>query len=120
VTFRPASPKESSVSAELDEQGNYTAVLPVGEVQVCIDNRELEERPPLGGALGANLPLTEEVRKKLGGQAPPAASKSAEVGLKKSSARYIAIPSRYYTVEGSGLQFTVSRGDQKHDIELTP
>jgi hypothetical protein len=121
VTFRPANPRENSVSADLDEQGNYTAVLPVGEVQVCIDNRELEERPALGGTLGANLPLSEEVRKKLGrGQAPPAAPKSAEVGPKKSPARYVAIPSRYYTVEESGLQFTVSRGDQKHDIELTP
>src|SRR5205807_1020611 len=37
VLFRPADPKLNSVSAELDEQGNYQAFLPTGEVQVSVD-----------------------------------------------------------------------------------
>ena len=48
VTFRPADPRQNSVSAEIDRQGNYQAVLPAGEVKVCVDNRELEPPPRIG------------------------------------------------------------------------
>jgi hypothetical protein len=122
VTFRPANPKANSVSVALDEQGNYTAVLPVGEVQVSVDNRELEQRPSLpSGGLKPNLPLSEDARKKLGRDKPGSeASKSTTGEPKKSPGKYIALPSKYYTAEESGLQFTVKPGSQKHNIELTP
>jgi hypothetical protein len=119
VTFRPADPKQNSVSAELDAQGNYQVVLPAGEVKVCVDNRELEPAPPLGGTV---LPpgLSPEVRKALGAGKPNRSRPNPpDDAPEKPSGRYVKIPDRYYEIETSGLQFTVEGGDQKRDIELT-
>lgn len=119
VTFRPADPRQNSVSAELDEQGNYQAVLPAGGVQVCVDNREWE---PPAGPLASRMPpdLPPEVRKALGGGRPDRPPpKPPENAARKSASRYVKIPDRYYDIETSGLQFTVVRGEQKHDLELT-
>ncbi len=120
VTFRPADPGQNTLSAELDRQGNYEIVLPAGEVRVCVDNRELEPPPPpIASQVPATLP--PEIRGKLLGAAKPDAAppKPAEDAPVKPSGRYVKIPERYYTVETSGLKFTVRRGDQKHDITLT-
>ena len=120
LTFRPADPAQNSVSVELDGQGNYQAVLPVGGVKVCVDNRQLA--PRAGGARGlpANLPLSPALREKLGGGGGDRpAPKSGEKVPRKSSGRFVPIPKKYYTVEKSGLEVTVKGGSQKHDIELT-
>jgi hypothetical protein len=114
VTFRPADPRQNSVSAEVDEQGNYQVTLPVGEVKVCFDNRELEPQ----ASLGAPLPpgLSPEVQKKLGS----GGSNSTRDGTGgRPSARYVQVPERYHEIETSNLQFQVKRGEQKQDIEMT-
>jgi hypothetical protein len=118
VFFRPADPKQNSVSADLDEQGQYEAVLPVGEVQVSVDNRELEPRDAGASGIPANLP--PEVRKKLASAKPSAEAPAAKNNdaPAKSRGKYIRIPTKYYDVETSGLQFKVGSGDQQHDIEL--
>jgi hypothetical protein len=118
VTFRPADPRQNSISAELDEQGNYEAVLPIGEVKVSVDNRELEPRGSREAMLPAGLP--PEVAKKLGGsrpldQSPP---KSPEPAPEKISRRYVKIPIKYHAGETSGIQFTVQSGKHVYDIEL--
>jgi hypothetical protein len=117
VSFRPVDPRQNSVSADLDEQGHYEATLPVGEVQVSVDNRELEPSPPGASGIPANLPA--EVRKKLA-QAraaadPPAKNNDAPA---KPHGKYVRIPNKYYEVETSGLQFKVEPGNPQHDIEL--
>ena len=103
----------NSVSAELDEQGHYSAVLPVGDVTVSVDNREWEPQPALGvGPLPPGLP--PDVRKKAvggGGEKKPD-------GKVKASPKYLKIPERYYDIETSDLKFTVPRGDLKKDLEL--
>jgi hypothetical protein len=120
VTFRPADPKENSVSAEVDEQGAYEAVLPLGEVKVSIDNRQLAPRGPGAGQLPADLPLSPDVRKNLNSGKPDQPAPKSEGNVaKKASGNYVKIPDRYHTVETSGLQFAVESRDQKHDIELT-
>jgi hypothetical protein len=120
VTFRPADPRQNSVSARLDGQGNYEAVLPVGEVKVSFDNRELEPRAPRVGGMPKDLPLSPEVRKALGGGKSDAPqTKPGENAPEKPSGRYVKVPDKYYGSETSGLQFSVGPGDQKHDIELT-
>jgi hypothetical protein len=122
VTFRPADPRENSVSAELDERGNYEAVLPAGEVTITVDNRELE---PRGGAhasrLPSALPFTPDVRAKLSNGKPPepAEPKPADATSKQAHGRYVKIPERYHMAETSGLQFVVEREDQIRNIELT-
>ncbi len=117
VTFRPADPKQNSVSAELDAEGNYQAVLPVGDVKICVDNRELEPPVPLVVGLPPGLP--PDVKKALSAAkaAPPPAPKAPDAD--RPSGRYVPIPEKYYTLETSGLQFKVQGGEQKHDIELT-
>jgi hypothetical protein len=117
LTFRPADPRQNAVSAELDEHGSYQAVLPVGEVSVCVDNRELEPRAPLAGGLPPGLP--PGVRKALGGKPDQAQPKGPENVAERPSGRYVRIPDRYHQIETSGLQFRVERGEQKRDLELT-
>jgi hypothetical protein len=118
VTFRPAEPKQNTVSAALDQQGNYQVVLPSGMVKVSVDNRELEPRAPRGAVVPSDLP--PEVKKLLtGGKRDQSPSKSSENAAAKTTGRYVEIPHKYYDTETSGLAFTVQGGDQKHDIELT-
>jgi hypothetical protein len=120
VMFRPADPAQNSVSAELDEGGNFAAVLPAGEVQISVDNRELEPLPPLFSGAPPGLP--PEVHKALGapkaGKPPAESAEGAGKGSRRAG-RYVPIPERYYDIETSGLKLMVKRGDQKHDIELT-
>jgi hypothetical protein len=118
VSFHPADPRQNSVSADLDEQGRYEAVLPVGEVQVSVDNRELEPRD--AGAIGIPANLPPEVRKKLAQvklPAEPPAAKNDDAPAKPRG-KYVRIPTKYYEVETSGLQFKVEAGNPEHDIEL--
>ena len=119
VTFRPADPKRNTISVELDEQGNYEVVLPAGQIKVCIDNRELEPQP---AAPPSGLPaeLSPEIRQKLSSgpkpDNPPPKSPNARETL---PGRYVKIPDKYYSIETSGLEFTVRGGEQKQNIELT-
>lgn len=117
VTFRPADARQNAITAPIDAQGNYEAILPAGEVKVCVDNRELEPPPVLSGLQPPGLP--PEVQKAIGGKADKAAPRAADKPADKPAGRYVPIPEKYYTVETSGLQFTVQRGDQKQDISLT-
>jgi hypothetical protein len=122
ITFRPADPKQNSVSAELDAEGRFTAIVPEGEVLVSIDNRELEPRPTNLPSIPPDLPLSPEARAKIGKIAPP---KPAEGDAKESDevrrprGRYLPIPEKYYLGETSGLKFTIKAGDQTLNIELT-
>ena len=109
VTFRPANPAENSVACELDRNGHFEVMLPVGEVTVSLDNREFapQIRKPL--ELPDNAP--PELRRAV--STPPSAAPNPHAD------RYVAIPERYHAVETSGLAFTVVKGDQVHDLALT-
>jgi hypothetical protein len=119
VTFRPADASLNSVSAEVDEQGNYTVPLPAGPVQVSVDNRELEPRGRQDGAPPMDLPRDVLEKLRGGGKPDPEKRKPPENAPQKPTGRYVVIPNRYYDIETSGLEFTVQRGDQNHDIVLT-
>jgi hypothetical protein len=116
VTFRPADSRQNSVSAQTDAEGNYTAVLPVGPVKVGVDNRELEPRASLAGL--EPPPLAPEAAKLLGKPAGKAAPKPAAPAAEKGPGKYVKIPDKYYDIETSGLDFTVTGGEQPHNIEL--
>ncbi len=121
VTFQPADTKFPTLAVLLDEQGNYEAMLPVGEVQVAIDNRELQPPPAAPAGLPADLPpQVREALKKAKSSEPPPASRPADnpSAPAKPRGKYVAIPEKYYTVEKSGLKFTVKPGEQTLDIEL--
>lgn len=119
LTFRSADPKQNPVSVELDEQGNYQATLPVGEIQVAVDNRQLKP-PPARPPSGLAPPLPQKALDVLSKSKPPSAAPPAAKPATPAPTRgkYVAIPERYYTVDNSGLSITVGPGNQKHDIEL--
>ena len=117
LTFQLADAKHSAVAVSLDEQGNYQATLPVGEVQVAIDNRRLQPRS--AGPRGVPHDLPDEARQALSNAKPQAAPPSAgNPAAVKPRGQYLPIPPKYYAIETSGVRFTVEPGDQKHDIEL--
>jgi hypothetical protein len=121
VTFQPANPKFNAVTALIDENGHYEATLPVGEVQISVDNRDLEPRSKSAGGLPPGLPASAQ--KQLGqakpAKTPPPADNSNNSAQVKQSGKYVRIPQRYYQIETSKLQFTVEPGDHPHDIDLT-
>jgi hypothetical protein len=124
VTFRPANPKVNAIPVELDEEGKYEVTLPVGEVRVSVDNRELQ--PPSAVPRGVPAGLPPEVQKALAKAkteaAPPPAAEPTPAGNSaappKPRGKYVPIPDKYYTIENSDLKFTVEPGNQKHDLEL--
>jgi hypothetical protein len=123
ILFRPADARKNAVTVALDEQGHFEAVLPAGEVQVSIDNRELEpqpQEPPGGGIPPAILAnLSPEAKKALNAEKAEKAKTKRREAAPKGSSRYVRIPDRYYDVSKSNLKFIVEGGDQEKNFELT-
>jgi hypothetical protein len=87
-----------TVPAPIDENGNYKIKAPVGDVRLAVDNRRLQE------VRGAR----EGPRLKRPGAEKPTDTKGT----------YVEIPPKYYSVEESGLTYTVKNESQTHDIKL--
>ncbi len=109
LTFRPADPAQNSASYELDRDGKFKIELPVGEVQICIDNREFEPQPATAPAIPPGMDLPPEVLKSM------QASKKENT---KVSDRWVKLPEKFYQIETSGLQITVKGGEQHETIEF--
>jgi len=118
VTFRPADPRQNAVSAQIDAAGNYAAVLPAGDVQACVDNRDLAPRQAAPGPAGMPPELTKAIQD-AGGQAAPGPTGASVQQPAALSGKYVEIPARYYEAETSGISFTVSPATKQHDIVLT-
>jgi hypothetical protein len=117
VTFRPARAGQNTVAALIDEQGNYRATLPAGDVQIAVDNRELQNHP--GPAdLAAKVELPPGVKAKLQAGDAKAAPATSSASSERMAGTYVSIPSRFYDVRTSGLSYSVRPGDQPFDIEL--
>lgn len=122
LQFRPADPSQNSVPAGLDEDGNFAVDLPAGEVTVTIDNREWEPKPAISGGLPPNIPLSPEVRAKLGAAAkgaPAGGGEENRAGGTPRPGKYAPIPAKYYEASTSDLKFTVKGGSQTQNFELT-
>jgi hypothetical protein len=115
--FQSAGPYNPvTVTLPGDDSGSYEVVLPVGEAQVSVDNRELEPRPPPPAGIPRGIPggvLQKLDQPKQKGVSAAHARQSAIPG------KYVKIPQRYYNIATSGLKITVERGNQTKDIELT-
>ncbi len=72
LTFRPADPAQNSASYELDRDGKFKIELPVGEVQICIDNREFEPQPATAPAIPPGMDL------------PPRSSRACRLARKRT------------------------------------
>ena len=109
VTFRPNEESMNSVTYVLEGDGKFKVQLPVGNVKVCLDNREFEPRPATMQAMAPGLNL------------PPEVAKSMQASSKESSRvsdRWVKIPSKYYELESTDLTFKVKGGKQSEKIEL--
>jgi hypothetical protein len=121
VTFKPVQEGINSVVVTLDEQGNYEVMLPAVEYQISVDNRDLAPRPEIGGVPpglppAARAKIAEALKHE---QKEKGQSSVTGTHGRKIPGKYVEIPRRFYYAETSGLKYTVQRGDQKHDIEVT-
>jgi len=109
VTFRPQEESMNSVTFVLERDGKFKVQLPVGNVKVCLDNREFEPRPATMPAMAPGLNL------------PPEVAKSMQASSKESnrvSDRWVKIPLKYYELESTDLEFKVKGGQQSEKFEL--
>jgi hypothetical protein len=85
----------------IDENGHYQIKAPVGEVEIGVSNRMLQDS---GGAEGAVSPREKKGKTQKG---------------QRVKGRWINIPPGYADPHTSGLKYTVKPGSQTHDIQLT-
>jgi hypothetical protein len=114
VKFFPENSNLPAVQADLDEQGNYEAELPIGEVTIAVDNLNLMPPPPDEGPKG--LPLSNEDIKRLGmDKSRKAPEKPAP---NQGGKHYVPIPPHYAKPETSGLTYKVESGSETLNIPL--
>jgi hypothetical protein len=114
LTFRPADPKANAVPALIGEDGSYEATLPVGEVAIAVDNRELQP-PPKSSGPRPGLPPGIKIP---GQDGAAKAAEAPSTGGAKLSGKYVPIPEKFYRADSSGLTLTVKAGSETRDIEL--
>jgi hypothetical protein len=110
VIFRPADGSKNTVNAEIDENGDYSTSVPVGEVRIAVDNEDLQ--PSVGGGKGVVPPGVRLPAPTQGDTATPNEPPSTPPG------RYVPIPPKYYNVETSGLADTIQSGSQTKNLDL--
>jgi hypothetical protein len=101
-------------SGNIDFEGNYeVANAPIGEVTITVTVPKMSSGPVKGGP-PKPPPGVPEMR-------PPDGSVA---GGKESSmidpSKIVQIPNKYAETKTSGLKYTVEKGEQTHDITLTP
>lgn len=101
---------KSTVMAEIQPDGSYEiANAPVGEVNITV------KTVPLAEMMGKGSPPP----KGIGPMKPPDGGGNEAGGAAKPG-KYVRIPDRYADPARSQLKFTVKKGDNEHDVELTP
>jgi hypothetical protein len=109
ITFAPVDAKHRPITTDIDENGNYTVTVPVGEARISVDNRHLM---PSSADAPPGLPPDMLRMLKVKGPPPKGPEAPAQTG------KYRKIPDRYSRTEQSKLKYTVTSGSQKHDVEL--
>ncbi|HEY7330363.1 MAG TPA: hypothetical protein VH592_22175 [Gemmataceae bacterium] len=103
ITF--ASANTAFAASELiEENGTYTIKAPVGDVKISVDNSMLQQQ---GGKMGGGKPKSFP--------RPP----GKEEETRPVKGKYVKIPSKFKDATTSGLTYTVKKGAQTHDIELS-
>jgi hypothetical protein len=107
VTFFCQTGTKEVFSTEIAKGKYAISGIPVGPVKITV-----ETFPP---APAAPLP------RKIPGGIPPDIKGLPEPGAPlPPPEKFVAIPPRYGNLEQSGLAYTVSAGEQTHDITLQP
>lgn len=97
ITFFTA--RGFNVITVIDPQGHYQCQVPIGEVQISVDNHVLlQQKTPSRPMLvpkGAPTAEAEPIR-----------------------GTYVPLPEKYRAPESSGLKYVVAKGTQTHDVPL--
>jgi len=97
-----------SISGSISEDGSYTLVkVPVGLVKICVDTESLNP---------ANIPKAPMKYGPPAGQSAPEGFSSGDADTAKK--RFVKIPETYGKEETTTLTYSVTPGDQQHDIDL--
>jgi hypothetical protein len=116
LVFRPADPGQNTVPALVAADGSYEATLPVGDVTIAVDNRELQPHEP--SPPGPRPGLPEGIKLPGQGGAAKAAAEAPNAAGGRLAGKYVPIPEKFYQAETSGLKYTVKKGNETYDIEL--
>jgi len=119
VTFTSAIDPAYTASAKIDKTGNYHMPdAPLGDVKVTVFVPAL----PMGGLarMKGGPPPTKEAKDKDKASVSPE-DPSKRISIMGDMPDYVVpIPDRYGNIETSGLTYKVQRGEQTHNIPLTP
>ena len=92
----------------IDKDGHYSISAPVGDVKIAVDNMILRQQQSGQG-----------FTKKGGPSQPPPGETAPKMPEGPREGKYIKIPYKYSDYNNSGLIYTVKRGEQTKDIDLS-
>jgi hypothetical protein len=103
-------------SASIDKNGNYVMNdAPLGEVQITVT---VPQQPPGGIGMMKAGPAVKS-NKNIKSVDPEGSGKTISI-MGDMPTYVVPISEKYAKVETSGLTYTVQKGEQTHDINLTP
>lgn len=103
-----------SASATIDKEGNYVMNdAPLGDVKITV----MVPKPPMGGGM-MKMPGMGKM-KDIKSVNPENPGQSINL-MGDMPDRVVPIPDKYGNVATSGLTYSVQKGEQTHDIKLTP
>jgi hypothetical protein len=106
ITFLSQEGNRPAISSSI-RNGNYTIKgCPTGLVKISVESFKAVARDPRAGPQG----MAKGFQAPQGTEEPPA----------EAIGKYLAIPQKYGNAETSGLEYTVTRGQQEHSIPLGP
>jgi hypothetical protein len=116
VTFFPAGGK-GAFNSSIQQDGSYSLTkVPAGEVTITVETESKKPAPQGTGTSGpkSKVRIYREEMEKFREQKTPGRTPRQF----PSKEQYVPIPASYNDPEKSGLTYTVTGGEQTHDIEL--
>lgn len=109
ITFHGS---KTTVMADIEPDGSYLIQnAPLGDVTITVKTMPFTEMMKRGGRLAPPKEI---------GQTKPPEGSGLDSGAKTPQGKYVRIPEKYAEPGKSGLKFTVKKGENEHDVELTP
>jgi len=98
-------------SASIEKDGTYAIPdAPLGQVRISVT----VPKPPPPGMMGPGMAASKSIK-----SVDPESGKSISL-VPSEQTKIVPIPEKYASPDSSGLTFTVEKGEQTHDIKLTP
>jgi hypothetical protein len=111
IRFVPKDPKVDAVSSELDAEGRYELMAPLGDMRIAVDQPR-----KLAPVEDNNEPETPPNAPPLMRRRPDQFKHIKPQGIPDPKSQ--SVPEKYKDFDSSGLTYTVIRGPQSHDVDL--